>query len=59
MSKEGQLIRGEKYSRMMGIAEASESKEALAEVKWMKAQASIMADIELYNSSKTKSKGSK
>ena len=59
MSKEGQLIRGEKYSRRMELAMVQGSKEAIAEVKWMKKQASIMADIALYNTSKTKSKGSK
>ena len=59
MSKEGQLIRGEKYSRRMELAEFSKSNEALAEIAWMKKQDSIMKDIALYNSSKTKSKGSK
>ena len=44
---------------MMSVAEASGSKEALADIKWMKKQASIMVDIALYNTSKTKSKGSK
>ena len=43
----------------MDAAAANSSKEALSELKWLKSQPSIMADIELYNSSKTKSKGSK
>ena len=59
MSKEGQLIKGEKDSRRLTAAEGNTSKEAMAEVKWLKEQSAIMADIELYNSSKTKSKGSK
>ena len=59
MSKEGQLIRGQKYSKRMEAAKFNGSNEALAEVKWMEDQKAIMADIELYKSSVTKSKGSK